>query len=416
MKTSGTAINYLKANLSDIGLLGSNKSYRQVWARDSMICGYGLMACKELEHFHENSLNTLKKYQTKLGKIPHNVGENKEVDPALIAFNKLNDEELEEIIIDSAHSGCIDGNLWYIISLAAYCKKNSKITMLNEHIDAVNKAYDWLLYQDSNECGLLESHEAKDWSDLFSNRYNVLLVNVLWYKVQLAMTDIYELLGIENSFENKAKDIKLKINTLFWYGKQSKDYNYILKNRKEWLYPVKLIETKCVERPFFMPYVAFRDYGDRFDTFGNLAAIIFGLADDEQTKQILDYIDGCGINHPYPVKACYPPINPGDNDWREYFYVRNLNLPNHYHNGGIWPFLGAFYVIALVKAGRLDEARYQLERLIIGNSQMKDEGYFNEWLHGVSGKPMGYSGQSWSCSMYLVAKFCVENEEVPEWI
>jgi hypothetical protein len=33
---------------------------------------------------------------------------------------------------------------------------------------------------------------------------------------------------------------------------------------------------------------------------------------------------------------------------------------------------------------------------------------FNEWLHGQSGRPMGFAGQSWSAAMYLFACDAVE--------
>jgi glycogen debranching enzyme len=110
----------------------------------------------------------------------------------------------------------------------------------------------------------------------------------------------------------------------------------------------------------------------------------------------------------------YPEIRPGEADWREYFRVRNLNIPHHYHNGGAWPFIGGFYVMALVQAGRLDEARYQLGKLAQMNSLgVKDEWEFNEWFHGQSGRPMGFAGQSWSAGMYLCAYDAVMNCAVP---
>ena len=43
------------------------------------------------------------------------------------------------------------------------------------------------------------------------------------------------------------------------------------------------------------------------------------------------------------------PLQPGDKDWRDYYRVRNLNLPHHYHNGGAWPFIGGFYVAVIRK-------------------------------------------------------------------
>jgi glycogen debranching enzyme len=102
-------------------------------------------------------------------------------------------------------------------------------------------------------------------------------------------------------------------------------------------------------------------------------------------------------------------LHPGDKDWRDYFRVRNLNQPHHYHNGGAWPFMGGLYVAALVQAGRLDEARGQLAQLAEMNRQgVRHEWEFNEWFHGRSGRPMGYAGQSWSAAMCLYAQDAVE--------
>ena len=118
-------------------------------------------------------------------------------------------------------------------------------------------------------------------------------------------------------------------------------------------------------------------------------------------------------DEPWPVRALYPAINPGERDWRDYYRVRNLNLPHHYHNGGAWPFIGGFYVAALVKAGHLDEAQQQLVRLAEMNYRGRTREWgFNEWFHGLSGEPMGYDGQSWSAALYIFAHECVERGQV----
>jgi glycogen debranching enzyme len=36
-------------NGSELGLLGSSQAYKQVWARDSMISGLGLLLCQDTE-------------------------------------------------------------------------------------------------------------------------------------------------------------------------------------------------------------------------------------------------------------------------------------------------------------------------------------------------------------------------------
>ena len=398
----------LLANGGDLGLVGSNEAYRQVWARDSMLCSLGLLVTRDEagRDIHRRSLETLRAYQSPLGKIPHNVGVAKIPDPALVAHGGRLEGFEGEVVLDTAHAGCVDGNLWYILGHYAYYTVTKDRAFLLSAWPSLEAALLWLRYQDSNECGLLEVHEAMDWADLFGNRYNVLYDNVLYYACWRALAEMAAALGKPAElYERQALDVYMKLNAVLWVGPEApKDWPWLAQERKEWVYTLRRIETELVERPFYLPYVAFRDYADRFDTLGNLLAILFGVADPIQRDKILDYIRGCGLDEPYPVRALYPPIMPGEKDWREYYRVRNLNLPHHYHNGGAWPFIGGLYVAALVQAGRLLEAERQLEKLALMNRQgRRGEWEFNEWFHGVSGRPMGYAGQSWSTAMYLFA-------------
>ncbi len=141
----------------------------------------------------------------------------------------------------------------------------------------------------------------------------------------------------------------------------------------------------------------------------------FRLADEEQTKSILDFIEENRIDRPYPVRTMFPPIEPGDKDWREYYRTEhNLNMPNQYHNGGIWPWVGGLYVAALVHAGRLDKAKDELYRLAQADHLGRDrEWEFNEWLHGLTGEPSGSPDQAWSAGMFIYAYHCVQEGHQP---
>jgi glycogen debranching enzyme len=411
----------LLANGGELGLLGADQTYRQVWARDSMLCGFGLWLTRDPEGraIHARSLETLRRFQSPLGKIPHNVGMTGVADPALIAHGgSLGQSPGESIAVeDTIHAGCVDGNLWYILGQYYDFKLRQDIGTLRAVWPSLEKALLWLRYQDSNECGLLEVHEAMDWADLFANRYNVLYDNVLYFAVWQSMGQMAATLEKDadaGAYFQNADDVRRKVNRLLWVGpEEPTDYEWIRQERKEWLYPRRRVETELVERPFYLPYMAFRDYADRFDTLGNLLAILFGVADKPKADKILDYIQGCGLNEPLPVRALYPPVRPGEKDWREYYRVRNLNQPHHYHNGGAWPFIGGVYVAALVQAGRLEDARCELDKLTaMVRLGKKQEWEFNEWFHGVSGKPMGYARQSWSAAMYLFAADAVEGGRV----
>jgi glycogen debranching enzyme len=405
----------LLGNGDKLGLLGSSSAYQQVWARDSMISGLGLWLCQDREGaaIHQRSLDSLRHYQSPLGKIAHNVGYSDLADPALVALGGTLDgghAGERRIVTDTTHAGCVDSNLWYILGHYYHFTLGQDSAYLHEVWPSLEQSLLWLRYQDSNECGLLEVHEAMDWADLFSNHYNVLYDNVLYFAVWKAMGQMAQALGLPAElYFTAADDVRQKINTLLWVGPEApKDWAWIRAERKEWIYPIQRVETELVIRPFYLPFMGFRDYTDRFDTLGNLLAILFGVADSAQSNRILDYIHQTGVNEPHPVASLYPVVQPGEREWREYFRVRNLNQPHHYHNGGIWGFIGGFYVAALVQAGRMDEAAHQLDKLTRMNQLgVRGEWEFNEWFHGVSGRPMGFAGQSWSAAMYLFAQDAV---------
>ena len=101
----------LLANGGELGLLGSNQAYQQVWSRDSMICGLGLWLTQDPEGraTHARSLDTLRRFQSPLGKIPHNVGMTGVSDPALIAHGGALGQPLDASIAieDTIHAGCV---------------------------------------------------------------------------------------------------------------------------------------------------------------------------------------------------------------------------------------------------------------------------------------------------------------------
>ena len=44
---------------------------------------------------------------------------------------------------------------------------------------------------------------------------------------------------------------------------------WVERHRREWLYPLRLVDTALVVLPYYLPYMGYRSYGDRCDTLGN---------------------------------------------------------------------------------------------------------------------------------------------------
>jgi hypothetical protein len=379
--------------------------YPQVWARDSVVTFIGAVAANDptLIDAGRASLETMSRYQSARGLIQLNVNP-------------------DTGYVSTENAGAADGNLWYILGQYLHYQLTGDRDFLLAHWPVIDKALRWLEYQDMNECGLLEIPEAGNWMDLLAVRYNILYDNVLYYAATLAHEELSKVIGNDAPCHRPAVDaagIHERINLLMWI-----DRCWVATHFAEHLEKLKAIRLEWFmlyhnmgtisSRPFYLPWVAFREYGDWCDSMGNLLAILTGVADGHRTEHILRFMRQVGMAEPYPTKAIYPPIYPGENHWREYYRSRNLNLPHQYHNGGIWPLIGGLHVATLVRHGWYGDAEAMLIRLAEAARQGASfEWEFNEWLHGESGHPMGYAKQAWSAAMYLLADHAVHSGKVP---
>lgn len=384
---------------------GLPAGYPQIWARDSMIVFLGAAAIgdEKMIGAARASLEIMSRYQSCRGLIQLNVNP-------------------DNGYVSTENAGAVDANLWYIIGHYLHYKQTGDLAFLQQHWSHINRALEWLDYQDMNECGLLEVPEAGDWMDLLAVRYNVLYDNILYYAATLAHEQMAALLPAGTEIHCPCVDadgIHERINLLMWI-----DRCWVAEHFAEHLEKLKAIRLEWFmlyhnmgtisSRPFYLPWVAFREYGDWCDSLGNCLAILTGVADGHHTEHILRYMRQVGMAEPFPTKAIYPPIFPGEPNWREYYRSRNLNLPHQYHNGGIWPMIGGFHVAALVRHGWQRDA----ERLLLTLARANREGQsgeweFNEWLHGERGHAMGFAQQAWSASMFLYADHAVHNGSLP---
>lgn len=379
------------------GIKAAEEYYPHVWARDGVIASFGALLLDDgkADLAVRATLETLGERQNETGHVPNFLPLDSNAPPGT--------------------NNAIDSNLWFIIGHHHFFQRRGDREFLTANFDRLTKAAFWLRCQDFNDCGLLESHEGSDWADLLANRFNVLFPNVLYFRALSAMAEIAEGIGRDgSSYARSAKDVERKLNLLFWLpddeAARTRAQAELAKMNGEWSSAYAQASALYWSRPYYLPYVLWRIVGDdRLDTLGNLLAILFGLADPARANAVLDYIRERGVNRPYPAKACYPVIQPGHPDWRPYYLNREYCKPHSAHNGGIWPFIGGFYVAALVRAGRKDEAKRELELLAQANRQSRSVGEwgFNELLHGETGLPIGAEHQAWSAAMYLVAHHAV---------
>jgi hypothetical protein len=384
------AIESLRRCCCPSGLKASGRpvGHHQIWARDSMIALLGARFAPDpqIQEALQSSLSVLKNHRAPGGAIPNNVD------------------------AESLHTNFrayADGGLWWIVGS----------TLLAPDREAIREVLHWYEFQDVDQSGLLSMQEGSDWQDLFCTRGKGLYLNCLYV---LALRRAADLSDQSNDaveaarLRARAEQVAGRINAFFWYrGDNDMQRHHAhsfstvgtplrdsMGRTRE--FPPKLFLT---DERYYLPYLGFRALGEWFDSLGNLLAILAGVADEQQTNLILDFIPRHSMDL-LPLRALTPAVRPGDPDWRNYYGA--LNAPHRYHNGGVWPFLGGFYVAALVKAGRHEAAARALQSL----AQLNQSGQFNEWHHGETGEPLGARDQAWSAGMYLFARECVKRGEV----
>lgn len=375
----------LKGNATRLGVIAGRQFYNDIWGRDGLITCLGMSSSgdRRLVELSERTIETIAKSRKKNGQLPNKIS----IDGRKVCFGE---------------GGCVDTSLWYPIAVLNHYLNTNDSKFLKRHADKIEKAVSWLSCLDQNNDCLIEVSEASDWMDLLVRSGRVLYDEVLYYAALKSAGRILKELGRNEGYSVLAKRVRENINLFFWpdrknlrrvtdefgYSHVHKDFVTLLGERK---------------RDYYFAEVGFRRYDPRCDVFANVLSIISGVADREKSDLIFRHFDRDGIHEPYPVKCLWPPI--GDDDPYRCFYYRwtdlpHLQKPGNYHNGGIWPYIGGFYVIALKKEGR--EHRRMMERLAEANRLGKNDYEFNEWLD-CNGTPMGSAYQSWSAGMYMLA-------------
>ncbi|MBU3821744.1 HAD-IIB family hydrolase [Flavobacteriaceae bacterium XHP0103] len=385
LKKNITPLGFSACSINDNVPNGTDENYHSVWARDGAITVIGSLSLihdKEIHSCQRQTLLTLLEHISNNGQIPSNV-------------------RIKDNVADYSGVGgicSIDSGLWVIIAFYEYINVTKDINFLRKHIDDISETMRWLSAHDGNNDALLEIPEAGDWTDLFGRSYNILYDEILWYRANVCFGRMLEMLGnYEKAGEyiRWSQVIKKEILQNFWPSTQQKLFQSVSFAERQFT---------LGDTAYLIAQVTPFDFSWRCDTLGNILAFLHGTVDAEKAHQTLRFMLGVGVNEPFPVANVYPVVNPGDPDWRPYYTVNLLNLPNHYHNGGIWPFVGGFWVKFINKLGLKDMAIAELYKLALINKEgINEEWEFTEWAHGTTGKPMGKAYQAWSAAQYISA-------------
>ncbi|RZI83989.1 MAG: glycoside hydrolase [Rubrivivax sp.] len=367
------SLDLLRRNLTPRGILAASRteaaearSYTRVFGRDAAICVLAMAGTGDaaLEQGAVASLDSLAELQAPNGQIP------KYVDP-------------EGRDADFWYLGCIDATLWWLIAVDHVRRHGQLPDMAQRWQPQVDLALNWLLAQEHQRFFLLQQNEASDWADIMPRSGFVLYTNALWYRVKV----LFKL--------SHQDETHYHFNHLFHpYQKDLPTY------RRSRL--LSHYARRGQRNPgLYLSFVNLSFVGDEGDVFGNVLAMLYGLAGDSMSHEIIKTLKTAEVTNPYPARAVTTPIDTDHELWRAYMGRHQQNHPHQYHNGGIWPFIGGFWALALANMGKKTLAHQELAKLAHVNSL--DQWRFTEWFHGQTLAPMGMAGQSWNAAAYLMA-------------
>jgi sucrose-6F-phosphate phosphohydrolase len=387
-----TPIGFSAASLDDNATIGTDENYRSVWARDGAITVIQTLFLDDpiTRAAQRATLTTLLDRISPAGQVPSNV-------------------RIDSLVADYSGVGriaSIDSGLWVIIALYNYIHVTGEVELLDRYRADLDRAMLWLTAQDSNNDGLLEIPEAGDWADLFGHSYNVLYDEALWYRTLVCYGKLLEQMRQHEraaEYFRASQRTRGEILATFWPRTKAD--------------PTKAAPTFADQQfslgdaRYLIARVSPFGFSWRCDVWGNILAFLFNIIDVTHARTAFEFMWGVGVNQPYPVRNLYPSVVTGDPEWRPYFAVNLLNLPGHYHNGGIWPHIGGMWVRFVHRLGMRELACRELVRLAeLNKAGIRSEWEFNEWAHAGTGRPMGKRFQAWSAAAYLRA--CHELELV----
>ncbi len=367
-----TPLGFSACSLVENEVTGTDVNYRSIWARDGAITIIGTIELDdpEIRLAQKNTLQTLFDHLAPNGQVPSNV-------------------RIDSGVPDYSGVGgicSIDSALWAVIAFHDWVRKNGDHQFLQAHFDKLQHVMQWLCSLDANNDLLLEIPEAGDWTDLFGRSYHVLYDEVLWFRANIAFA---RLLEMQQMFEpasdclKRSQAIRSKILETFWPTTQPRSDGRV--EQFQFARGQSAVGDSCYLLAEVTPF----SFNWRCDVLGNIQAFLSNVLDIDRARTAFRFMWGAGVNEPFPVVNLYPPVQSGDPDWRSYYTVNLLNLPGHYHNGGIWPFIGGMWVRFIHRLGLHEVASHELLKLAqLNRLGRQQEWEFNEWIHSRTGRPM----------------------------
>jgi GH15 family glucan-1,4-alpha-glucosidase len=357
-----------------VAAVNEHDNYKRVWTRDGVITSIAalLSGDEELIKTAKSTIDTLFAKQHTNGFMPSNVAPK------------------DGAASYGGTSGRADNPSWAVIGLCTYTILTGDYTLLEKYQQQLEKCLAVMEAWEFNGKHLIYVPQSGDWADEYIQHGYILFDQLLRvWALRLASR-----LMKNEDYSVKAQNITSTIINNYW--KTEKQQNAYAPNLVHQL-------KEASGNFWLMGFNPARIY-PYFDLQANAFSLLLGIGNDQQNDVLLNYLKNNYTVDQSLIPSFAPTIEEHDADMNElknnYAYSFR-NLPDYFHNGGLWPVWNGWMAAALHTAGETALATQLTGSIHAANH---NENSFNECLHGLSKMPCGVEKCTWSAAGAIIAE------------
>lgn len=375
-----------KASVSGFLLASAQQTanYASVWARDSAVTILAILATGITESYADalNSLKLLRQAAHENGQIPSNVGIGKAGETGRVSFGGT--------------AGRTDAGFWWLIAGFTYLKKVEDPSFRADlHTQAV-KIFALAEAWEFNGRHLMYVPMSGNWADEYLTHGYVLYDQLLRYWALLLAADDTG----EKRYAAKAAAIKTAIKQHYLFEQPLTGSLYPLAQQQA-------ISGYRLDENFIASFSP-GDRVERFDGWSIALLLLLKIPSAESQLLLSGLIERTFTQYGAKgIPAFWPEIKRDEaafNTLQNNYSYHFKNEPGHFHNGGIWPVVNGFLIVALNLSGEQKIANTLIHALSDNLNHAEEINSFAEYFGLYDGQPNGTKDLCFSAAGYLLAE------------
>lgn len=320
------AVRDLRACYNPDGIVAGRLHFNAYWARDGFWASFGALALGDAEQVRAH-LDTFVRFQRPSGEVPVRV------EYVGHTFGHYHTQRMTPKALYRAgtiFADALDPTALFVIAAREYFQRTGDDSFYSRFEPTMDRAMAWLMQHDHDGDGILKNRYLAGWMDSILKKDRVFYLNLIYYEGLRACEAIKQILGHEGDarrFRSAADRLYEALQRVFWNG------------------------------AYFTDWVRGERRGG-FSSDGNILAILFGVATDEQARRIAEHIDERALDRDTPLRTCDPVYSL----WQVFPFYIVSGIPD-YHRTLIWPWLGTLHAVNKLRMGRREAALADLARI-----------------------------------------------------